>query len=121
MDKITKSLEDYLEAIYVLELKKEKLHSVAIANLLNVSKPAVTKALNELKNKGYVTKDIYQDVSFTKKGREIAKNVYYRHTIIKEFLIKIGVKKNIAEIDCCKIEHVISKETLKAFEKELKK
>ena len=40
---------------------------------------------------------------------------------IKEFLLKLGIDENIAEIDCCKIEHVISEETFKAIKNHLKK
>lgn len=121
MNKLSRSLEDYLEAILIFELKGERLHSIKIAKYLDVSKPAVTKALKRLANKGLVTKDTYADVIFTKEGRELAKKIYNRHTIIKHFLLSIGVDSNIAEIDCCKIEHVISEQTLKALAKIIKK
>lgn len=117
MDKITKSLEDYLEAILILELKKKELHSINIARFLKVSKPAVTRALNDLAKLGYVQKSRYEDVVLTNKGRTIAKQIYHRHITIKQFLMNIGVKEKTAERDCCLIEHVISEETLKALEK----
>jgi len=114
---MTKSLEDYLESILLLELKGEKLHSISIAKMLGVSKPAVTRALKKLAFKGYVSKMSYEDVRFTKEGRLLATKIYHRHTTIKQFLLHIGLNENTAEVDCCKIEHVISDETLRALEK----
>lgn len=114
---LTKSLEDYLESILLLELKGEKLHSIKIARMLGVSKPAVTRALKRLAFKGYVSKMTYEDVCFTKEGRALATKIYHRHTAIKQFLLHIGVNEKTAESDCCKIEHVISEETLRLLEK----
>lgn len=120
MKKLSRSLEDYLEAILVLENKGGRIHSTEIAKHLKVSKPAVTRALKRLSNLGYITKSSYSDAIFTEKGRTLAKSIYYRHTIIKKFLISLGVNEKTAEIDCCKIEHVVSNDTLKAFAKTIK-
>ena len=120
MRNLSRSLEDYLEAILVLEIKGGRIRSIDIAKHLKVSRPAVTKALIHLSRLGYVTKSSYEDVSFTSKGRAFAKNIYHRHKTIKKFLISIGVNEKTAEIDCCKIEHVISNETLEALTKLIK-
>ena len=115
--KLSQSFEDYLESIYILETSGQKIKSVTIAKMLNVSKPAVTKAMNELFANNYVEKTPYSQIKLTKNGRTIAKNVYHRHTVIRDYLInELGVNKDIAEKDCCMIEHVISPETLKAME-----
>lgn len=115
--KLTQSVEDYLEAIYVLELTNKKVKSVSIAQMLDVSKPAVTKAMKELFVSNYIKKTPYSAIKLTEKGRDIAKNVYHRHTTIRDFLInKLGINNEIAEKDCCMIEHVISPETLLAME-----
>lgn len=116
--KLSQSFEDYLEAIYILELKKEKCKSVTIAKMLEVSKPAVTKAMNELLKASLIRKSPYSLLELIKEGRVIAKSVYHRHTVIRDYLINVlKVDKDIAEKDCCMIEHVISKETLEALEK----
>lgn len=120
MKKLTRSLEDYLETILVLELSGKRPHSTSIAKHLCVSKPAVTKALKRLANRGYITKSTYSDAIFTKEGRVLAKSIYHRHITIKKFLISIGVDEHTAERDCCKIEHVISNETLRALAKKIK-
>ena len=121
MKLLTDSNEDYLEAIYILKLKFGKVRSIDIAKHLNVSKPGVNKAMNILKESNLIDKDPYGDVYLTSKGEDIAKKIYQKHTTIKEFLLKLGIDENIAEIDCCKIEHVISEETFKAIKNHLKK
>ncbi len=110
---LTKSFEDYLEAIYMFELesKDKKVHSQQIAKYLGVSKPAVTSAMNKLIDEGLIEKELYGQILLTPKGREIALNVYTKHITLKEFLINIGVSEETASIDCCKIEHIISEET----------
>ena len=115
--KLSQSFEDYLETIYILETQDQKIKSVTIAKMLNVSKPAVTKAMRELFGAKYIQKTPYSAIKLTTSGREIAKNVYHRHTVIRDFLINnLKIDLEIAEKDCCMIEHVISPETLRAME-----
>lgn len=111
MKKLTKSFEDYLEAILIFELKNKPIHSVKIADFLHVSKPAVSKAMNELIALGYIEKKSYGVITLLPKGREIAKKIYDKHLTIETFLMNIGVNKLTAENDCCLIEHCISDET----------
>jgi len=119
MKNLTKSIEDYLETIYIIEIKKQKIHSVDIADSLGISKPAVNKAMNELISLGYIQKKPYEDVTLTDSGRKIAKQIYHKHTTIKKFLMSIGVSEETAEHDCCLIEHVVSKETFNKIEENL--
>ena len=121
MKLLTDSNEDYLEAIYILKIKYGKVRSVDISKHLNVSKPGVNKAMNVLKDSGLIDKDHYGDVYLTQKGEEIAKKIYEKHTTIKNFLLKLGVEEKIADVDCCKIEHVISDVTFHAIKKYLEK
>ena len=112
-ENLTRSIEDYLEAIYVFELEGENnIPSLKVAKTLNVSKAAVAKAMNRLHDEGYILKELYGHISLTEKGRKIGRLVYDKHKTIKEFLIKIGVSEKNAEIDCCKIEHIVCSETL---------
>lgn len=115
MKLLTDSNEDYLEAILIIKLKKGIVKSVDIAKQLNVSKPGVNKAMNILKESGLIDKDYYGDIELTSKGEEIAKEIYKKHTTIKEFLLKLGIDEETSEIDCCKIEHVISEKTFLAI------
>jgi len=118
---LSESIEDYIEAIYFLELKGEKIKSVSISKMLNVSKPAVSKAMKELLGLGYIEMKPYGEISLSDSGRVQAKRIYSSHTAIYNFLVSLGVSKENAEIDCCKIEHAISKETLQAFINHTKK
>lgn len=121
MKNLTKSIEDYIEAIYMIELEKGNIKSVDISSKLGVSKPAVNKAMNELNKLNLIEKSNYSDIVFTEEGRKLAKKIYDKHMLIYEFLLSIGVSKENASIDCCKIEHVISDETAKCMKNFLKK
>ena len=120
MKKVTRSHEDYLEAILILEKNAIKVQSVEIARLLSVSKPAVHKAMDELIELELIKKEKYGDVTLTDLGREIAIKIYDKHNEIKTFLLKLGVDEKTADLDCCKIEHVVSDitiEKIKEFNK----
>lgn len=116
---IGESSEDYLETILMLE-KSGKVRCVDIARHLNVSKPSVNKAMNVLKEKGYILQETYGDIHLTQEGRDVAEAVYDRHKTICAFFIDIlGVSKENAEEDACKVEHVISAETFDKMRKAL--
>ncbi|MBQ3145880.1 MAG: metal-dependent transcriptional regulator [Clostridia bacterium] len=118
---LTKSIEDYIESIYIIEQEKGEIKSVDIASKLGVSKPAVNKAMNELNNLNLIEKSNYSNIVLTDKGRTLAQKIYDKHILIYNFLLSIGVSKENAEIDCCKIEHVISDETAECMKKYLNK
>lgn len=112
MNKLGESAEMYLETLLLLE-KDGKARSVDIAKHLSVSKPSVNKAMNSLKELGYVTQETYGDIYLTQEGRMIAEKVYSRHEVLCSFLADVlKVSKENAESDACKIEHVICDETL---------
>lgn len=122
MKHLTKANEDYLETILLLEKETNgNVKSIEIAKHLQVSKPAVNKATNELKELGLINKGYYGEISLTEEGRLAANNVYNKHKTIYDFLLKLGVSDEIAEIDCCKIEHILSEETLTKINEFLKK
>lgn len=120
MKALTQSVEDYLEAIHILE-ENGSVKSIDVAARLGVSKPAVNKAMNELKERGLIQKQSYGKIALTESGRTIARNVLGRHLLIKRFLLKIGVSEQASEIDCCKIEHVLSEETISCLKKHIEK
>ena len=117
MKELSKSIEDYIEAIYIVEQEKGEIKSIDIATKLGVSKPAVNKAMNELNNLNLIEKSNYSNIIMTEEGRKLAKKVYDKHILVYNFLLKIGVNKETAEKDCCKIEHVISQETVNCLKK----
>jgi len=116
------SREMYLETIYRLAQKNDTVRSVDIARALGYTKPSVSKAMNVLRETGYVVHSHYGSVSLTEKGRKKAEKVYRSHVLLTEFLRDtLGVSPEVAEADACCMEHMISKETLDAIEGFMKK
>ena len=97
--------EDYLEAIYALVRKGEKPGIRKLARILGIKPSSVIEYLRKLDEQGYLVYKQGGIITLTEKGEELAKKIYERHKIIKEFLIKIGVPPEIAEEDACFIEH----------------
>ena len=110
------SLEDYLEAAYLIS-EKHPTRNIDIAVLLNRSKPSVSVAMKELVKKGYALKDSNGNVCLTEKGKELAKNVYERHQYYKNLLIRAGVDPETAEKEGCALEHVLSNDSHRKLEK----
>ena len=113
--KRNQSGEDYLEAILLLSKELEFVHRIDVARRMNVSQPAVQKAINILINGGYLRTD-GMHIYFTDSGREYAESVYSRHCTIRTFLSMHGVDEKIADADACEIEHVISQETFEMMQ-----
>ena len=109
---MTKSLEDYIEVVYVLIHEKNRARVRDIATTLKVKMPSVVKGISELKKLELVTQEPYGDVELTAKGRRIATMILNRHNKIREFLMLLGVSKRIADKDACQMEHILSVETM---------
>lgn len=110
---LQESAEMYLETIYLLSKKKNIVRSIDVAEYMNYSKPSVSRAIGLLKNGGYILMDKDGSLTLTEKGNETANKIFERHTILSKLLIKIGVLPDVATKEACKIEHVISDDTLK--------
>ncbi|NLN82343.1 MAG: metal-dependent transcriptional regulator [Clostridiales bacterium] len=109
---IHESGENYLETILLLREKSGYVRAVDVANELNFSKPSVSRALGILKNAGLVIIEPSGNILLTPAGEQRAAEVYERHRIITRFLIlALDVPSDIAAIDACRIEHIISPET----------
>ena len=112
MPTMTKSLEDYIETIYVLIKEKGAARVRDVAADLHVKMPSVVKAMAELKKLELVTQEPYAAIELTVKGRRVAKLVLNRHTLLRSFLMKLGVSRKTADKDACLMEHILSAETL---------
>lgn len=117
---IQESGEMYLESILVLSRENPNVRAIDISEYMGFSKPSVSRALGLLKNDGFVTSTENGYLVLTDKGREIAEKIYERHTELTNFLTLIGVDKDTASKDACKIEHVISDESFSAIKKQAK-
>jgi DtxR family Mn-dependent transcriptional regulator len=113
MGKLTQSLEDYLEAIYLISLTSKVVRVKKVSEFLDVKMPSVVDAIGKLSEKGLVAHEKYGYLELTDKGYEIAEEVYGKHEKIYKFLNEIlGVSTSASKKDACNIEHYISKETM---------
>ncbi len=113
--RLQESGEMYLESIYVLSKKLSGVRSIDISEYMGYSKPSVSRAVSLLKNGGYILVDEENFISLTESGIEIAEKIYERHTLLSDLLIRLGVPKEIAAEDACRMEHTISDESFEAI------
>lgn len=110
---MTASLEDYLEAVLVLSQSNSEVRLTDIAAMLNVSKPSANRAVNTLTQNGFLSHETYGSITLTPVGETYAASVLHRHKLLKHFLSDtLGVSEKTAEEDACKMEHVMSAETI---------
>ena len=117
--KIQQSAENYLETIYILNKNNGSCRSIDIANELGFSKPSVSIAMKNLRENGYI--DVMGDgnIVLLESGLEIAEGLYKRHTMLTEFLCAIGVSPSVASEDACRIEHILSEESIEKISEHL--
>lgn len=111
------SQEMYLETIYVLSKTTENVRSIDVAEHMGYSKPSVSRAVGLLKQSGLLIMKEDGTLTLTEEGINTAEKIFERHTVLTEFLKKIGVSEETAANDACKIEHVISDETLEKIKR----
>lgn len=119
--KNNESSEMYLETILVLSKQLPVVRSVDIANELGFKKSSVSIAMKHLREKNQISVTDAGFIYLTEEGKEIAEMIYERHQLLTEFFIELGVSSNTASTDACRIEHVISPESINAIKKHLKK
>lgn len=116
------SSEDYLERILMLQEKGGIVRAIDIANDMSFSKASVSVALKKLKERGLVIVDeTTGSITLTKEGHELASHVYERHQVLAQMLIELGVEKETALKDACRIEHDISEETFQKIKEKFGK
>lgn len=112
------SEEMYLETILLLKGRLSFVRSVDVAEELGYSRPSVSRAVNLLQKKEYITISKGGDLSLTDAGMKRAADIYERHRVITKLLMQMGADSVMAEDNACRIEHVISRElfeVLKAY------
>lgn len=115
---VHESAEMYLETILVLKNRIGLVRSIDIVNEMGYSKPTISIAMKKFKEEGYITIDPSGFIELTDKGRNIAESVYERHQVLTQILMNLGVDREHAEADACKMEHDISEETFNCLKKE---
>lgn len=116
---VNESAENYLETILVLSRQLPVVRSVDIAAELGFKKSSVSVAMKNLRQKEHIVMDKSGFITLTPSGRAIAEMIYERHELLSGWLMQLGVDKDIALEDACKIEHVISKESFDAIKRHL--
>lgn len=117
---LQESGEMYLESILVLS-KRGPVRSIDIVEFMNYSKPSVSRAVGILKDGGYITVDKNGFIELTEIGLETAIKIYERHELISDFLVMLGVDKETATEDACKLEHHLSDKSFEAIKKHIEK
>ena len=119
--RLQESGEMYLETILILSKKSNSVRSIDISEYMSFSKPSVSRAVNLLKDGGYILISKEGYITLTDLGSEIAKKIYERHTLLTKCLVALGVSEETASEDACKIEHDISDETFSAIKRHINK
>ena len=118
---INESAENYLETILILSKKLPAVRSIDIANELGFKKSSVSIAMKHLRENNHITVSDAGFISLTESGKQIADMIFERHEVISSWLISMGVSKETALEDACKMEHVISRESFEAMKKFIRK
>ena len=114
---IQESGEMYLETILLLSKKLPAVRSIDICEEMGYSKPSVSRAVGILKSGGFITVDGAGFITLTEEGLCVAQKILDRHTTLTELLVRLGVDREIATEDACRMEHSISDKSFEAIQK----
>ena len=109
---IHESGENYLEQILMLSKTKDKVRAVDLCASLGYSRPTVSVMLRELRENGFVAVSREGGIALTASGLAVATRMYERHCVVSEVLMALGVSRETALEDACKMEHDLSEETV---------
>ena len=119
---LTSSQEDYLKEIYIMVQQNTEVRVTDVARILGISKPSVNRAMNMLKEQGYIEHEHYGTIKMTEAGLAAGENIYETYRTVCRFLVEVlGVKESEAAEEAHLIEHTITKGTRKKMKKFLKK
>lgn len=114
---ITEAVENYLETILILSRVQPDVHAIDICSYLGYSRPTVSIVLKKMKDDELVNVDSDNHITLTERGKEVAERIYERHTTLSELFMLLGVSRDTAFSDACKIEHDLSEETFAMLKK----
>ena len=113
---ITKSLEEYIKAMYVLKMQNGQIRVTDVANKLNVSKASVNKAVKNLKEEELVNYEAYGDIKLTNNGEELAKKVLEAYDIgVLFFRDVLGLDEEKATNEAEHLKSAISDEAFNSL------
>ncbi|WP_367565268.1 metal-dependent transcriptional regulator [Lacrimispora sp.] len=114
------SSENYLETILILSKTLPVVRSVDVAEEMGFKKSSVSVAMKHLRERNHITVTKEGFIYLTDEGKKIAEMIYERHEMLSDWLVRLGVSKEVADSDACKMEHVISKESFEAIKGQIK-
>ena len=117
--KIQESGQMYLETIHLLTAQGKAVRAIDVSEYMGYSKPSVSRAIGLLKKGGFLSVDGAGTIILTEAGEELAAKIYERHTLLTSLLMHLGVDRETASEDACRIEHVISDTTFHAIKEYL--
>ena len=118
---VSEAIENYLETIYILSQQQNEVHAIDICSYLSYSRPTVSVVLRQMRENGLVTVNEDNHIFLTDEGLRIASRIFERHELLTSMLMTLGVSRETALHDACKIEHDLSDETFEAIKMHLQK
>jgi DtxR family Mn-dependent transcriptional regulator len=112
-----KTIEEYVEVIYTLEMEFGRAHTSNIALKLNIKPPSVTEMLQKLHDMDFIIYEPYRGAKLTPSGMKLGQKLMQSHKTLTEFFEIIGIDKETAEVDACQIEHHVTPKTMKQMNK----
>lgn len=112
---VSEAIENYLETIYILSQQQNEVHAIDICSYLSYSRPTVSIVPRQMREHGLVTVNQENHIFLTEEGLRIASRIYERHQVLTKLLMTLGVSRETALHDACKIEHDLSDETFEAI------
>ena len=116
---VSEAIENYLETIYILSRQQNEVHAIDICSYLSYSRPTVSIVLRQMREHGLVTVNEENHIFLTEEGLAIAAHMYERHELLTNMLVRLGVSRETAMHDACKIEHDLSDETFDAIKRHM--
>lgn len=110
---ISKALEEYLKTMYVIQIQNKEIRVTDIANQMNISKPSVNKAINNLKENGLVYYETYGKIELTEKGADLAKKILEAYDISYVFFKDVlGIDEEASKREAEKIKLTMEDNTI---------
>ena len=116
---VSEAIENYLETIYILSKQQNEVHAIDICSYLSYSRPTVSIVLRQMREHGLVTVNEENHIFLTEEGFRIASHMYERHELLTNALVALGVSRETAMRDACKIEHDLSDETFDVIKRHM--
>ncbi|NWF87769.1 metal-dependent transcriptional regulator [Candidatus Bathyarchaeota archaeon] len=105
----SKSVEDYLKALYVLSRNGKAVATTEISQYFKIAPASVTEMLKKLAEQGYVKYSPYRGSALTEKGFKVAEKVTRKHRLLERFLRDVlKIDKDMVHPQACEMEHSLS-------------